>query len=168
MAVALALLASLAAASGGGPAAWLDVPFVRQAENGCGAACIAMVLCYWNGSADPGQVQQGLFEAGAKGVRAEAMENCFRARGYRTYSFRGTWTDLGRHIAKGRPLIVSLGGMGVPLSHYVVVAGIDPERQLVLVNDPAGRKLTKLHRSAFERSWQESDRWTLLALPGAR
>ena len=29
------------------PGVWLDVPFVRQEKNGCGAASIAMVMQYW-------------------------------------------------------------------------------------------------------------------------
>ena len=32
---------------------WLDVPFVKQEKNGCGAASIAMVMQFW-------QRQQGL------------------------------------------------------------------------------------------------------------
>ena len=31
---------------------WLDVPFVKQEKDGCGAASIAMVMQYW-------QAQQG-------------------------------------------------------------------------------------------------------------
>jgi len=34
------------------PSIWLDVPFVKQEKDGCGAASIAMVMQYW-------QLQQG-------------------------------------------------------------------------------------------------------------
>ena len=34
------------------PGVWLDVPFVKQEKDGCGAASIAMVMQYW-------QAQQG-------------------------------------------------------------------------------------------------------------
>ncbi len=29
------------------PGVWLDVPFVKQEKDGCGAASIAMVIQYW-------------------------------------------------------------------------------------------------------------------------
>jgi len=37
---------------------------------------------------------------------------------------------------------------------YVVVAGLDEKRELVLLNDPAQRKLLKEDRSEFEQEWQ--------------
>ena len=41
---------------------------------------------------------------------------------------------------------------GAPL-HYVVVTGLDQEQGMVMVNDPAQRKLLKQDRSAFEGEW---------------
>jgi hypothetical protein len=32
---------------------WLDIPFVKQQKNGCGAASIAMVMGYWQGQPGP-------------------------------------------------------------------------------------------------------------------
>jgi len=29
------------------PGVWLDIPFVKQEKDGCGAASIAMVMQYW-------------------------------------------------------------------------------------------------------------------------
>ena len=49
-AVAIALLALAGAVGTWGQAAsaiWLDVPFVAQPREGCGAASIAMVMQYW-------------------------------------------------------------------------------------------------------------------------
>jgi hypothetical protein len=70
-----------------------------------------------------------------------------------------------QHIEKGRPLIVALRpGSNTPL-HYAVVAGIDPSEEIVLLNDPARRKLMKEHRRRFESQWSDAKRWTLLALP---
>ena len=138
------------------PAAlWLDVPFVKQGKNGCGPATIAMVLAYWRGGeieARPGSGQE---------MYASEMERSFREAGFRVFAFPGDWSDLEQHLAKGRPLIVCLGKS----RHYVVVTGLDPERELISVNDPAQRKLLQLHRKAFEQDWSGSGRWTLLALP---
>jgi len=161
--MALALVAAMAAA-------WLDVPVVQQSGNGCGVACVLMVLRYWDANAPPAprDVEDALLSSKDGGTSAAAMEEFFRKRGYESYAFRGVWTDLEQHISRGRPLIVSLGRGGDALAHFVVVAGVDTQSGLVLVNDPAGTKLAKLHRATFEKNWEESGRWTLLALPGKK
>jgi len=151
---------------------WLDVPFVRQEKNGCGAASVAMVMQYWlkqqgrstSESADADEIHRALYEPAAGGVHASAMERYFQQNGFRTFSFRGEWKDLQDHLRKGRPLIVALkpSGDGASL-HYVVVAGLDSRAGIVLLNDPARRKLLKQDRSDFEKQW--SNKWTLLALP---
>ena len=90
---------------------WLDVPFVRQDKDGCGAASIAMVMQYWlkqqdrpdNGSADAEQIKRALFDPGARGIYASKMEAYFQQHGFQTFSFRGEWKDLQQHLVKGRP-----------------------------------------------------------------
>jgi ABC-type bacteriocin/lantibiotic exporter with double-glycine peptidase domain len=154
------------------PGVWLDVPFIFQEKDGCGAASVAMVIDYWlaqqGGSAHPNaaQIQRELHSDRTHGIYASNIERYFRQNGYATFAFAGEWSDLKQHLQKGRPLIVALkpGSMG-PL-HYVVVAGFDQERQLVLLNDPAQRKLLKEDRSRFEQEWKGAGHWTLLALPG--
>jgi ABC-type bacteriocin/lantibiotic exporter with double-glycine peptidase domain len=95
------------------------------------------------------------------------MELYLQRHGYRTFAFRGEWEDLKRHLEKGRPLIVALKpGAKLPL-HYVVVTGLDWNQGLVLVNDPAQRKLLKEERSRFDRDWNGAQRWMLLAVPQA-
>jgi predicted double-glycine peptidase len=154
---------------------WLDVPFVKQEKNGCGAASIAMVMQFWEGQqgrmrsadADAVKIQRALFSDAAHGIYASDAERYFQQNGYRTFVFRGEWADLRQHLEKGRPLIVALKpGSSAPL-HYVVVTGLDWEHGLVLMNDPAMRKLLKEDRSRFEREWNAAGSWTLLALPHA-
>ncbi|HEX8984801.1 MAG TPA: C39 family peptidase [Bryobacteraceae bacterium] len=150
---------------------WLDVPFVRQEQNGCGSAAVSMLIDYWRAhgapvdaaAADARAIQRSLYSAEASGIYASGLKAYLERSGFRAFTFRGTWRDLGEHLAKGRPLIVSLGRSRL---HYVVVAGIDNERGIVLVNDPAQRKLMKLDRAGFDRDWNE--RWTLLAVPRER
>jgi ABC-type bacteriocin/lantibiotic exporter with double-glycine peptidase domain len=156
------------------PGVWLDVPFVKQEKDGCGAASIAMVMQYWQyqlGAAvsqdsDPIQIQHVLYSAKIHGIYASDMERYFREKGFRTFTIRGEWEDLKQHLDKGRPLIVALkpAGGGAPL-HYVVVTGLDQEQGIVMVNDPAQRKLLKQDRSAFEQEWSAAEKWTLLAMP---
>ena len=153
------------------PGVWLDVPFVKQEKDGCGAASIAMVMQYWqaqqgqspNRASDATQIQRALYSAKAHGIYASDMERYFREQGFRTFTIRGEWEDLQQHLAKGRPLIVALKPAGGGALHYVVVAGLGPET--VMVNDPAQRKLLQQDRSSFEQEWSAAGKWTLLALP---
>ncbi len=164
-------LASIVAASGP-PGIWLDVPFVKQEKNGCGAASISMVMQYWirdknpalTERSDPLLIQRALLPSGANGIRASAMKKYLEESGFQTFAFRGEWSDLREHLSKGRPLIVCLKQSGGAL-HYVVVAGLDWEHDFVFVNDPANRKLAKLGRTDFEKDWSATRNWTLLALP---
>ncbi|PYX83626.1 MAG: hypothetical protein DMG70_09535 [Acidobacteria bacterium] len=166
----LLLGGALLAADRGG--VWLDVPFITQEKNGCGAASIAMVMQYWQRQrqalqplADAEQIQRSLYASEARGIYASDLEHYFQRHGFRAFAFRGEWNDLKEHLEKGRPLIVALKPeWGAPL-HYVVVAGLDEQHGIVLKNDPAERKLLKQDRSNFEKAWKAAGNWTLLALP---
>jgi uncharacterized protein YvpB len=153
---------------------WLDVPFIRQTPEGCGAASIAMVMQYWDAqrsrssdaAADSDAILQALYSQKGRGIYASKMESYLREHNYQTYSVRGEWNDLEQHISKGRPLIVALQPKQRSRTlHYVVVAGVDSAEQQVMFNDPAGRKLEKLDRATFEQQWKATGYWTLLALP---
>lgn len=154
-------------------ALWIDVPFVRQEHNGCGAATIAMLMQYWQRQqgypqaefADATQIQRALYSDQAHGIYASSMERYFGEHGFRTFAFQGTWSDLKLQIEKGRPLIIALKPRSGRELHYLVVVGVDEARKLVLVNDPAERKLLEREWQQFEGEWKASNYWTLLALP---
>jgi predicted double-glycine peptidase len=167
----ISLYAGVLAAEIGG--VWLDVPFVKQDRDGCGAASIAMVMQYWqrqndqpaNPNIESGSIVQALDSRAAHGIRASDMVRYFEQNGYRAFAYAGDWQDLAHQLKKGRPLIAALrAGSGKSL-HFVVVAGVDDEHQIVLMNDPAQRKLLKDDRVSFERKWKGSGYWTLLAVP---
>lgn len=151
---------------------WLDVPFVAQVGNGCGPACVSMVMKYWAAAlhrdagqnADEAVIRKRLNSANAKGVAAGEITRYFGSHGFRAYSFEGEWSDLEHHLAKGRPLIVAVE-QGSDTFHYLLIAGIDSARDVLIVNDPARRKLLELKRSSFEKAWRRCGRWTLLAVP---
>jgi tetratricopeptide (TPR) repeat protein len=149
-------------------ALWIDVPFIQQDKNGCGSASIWMVMMYWQPDAvvNVDEIQRQLYSQEAGGIHAKDMARYFESQGYRTFAFQGDWADLKEHVSKGRPLIVCLerNRSGVPL-HYVVVAGVDDIQNLVLVNDPAQRKLLSMSRVEFEQAWRATGNWTLLAVP---
>lgn len=166
------VLAWCTVAVAGASGLWLDVPFVHQEKDGCGSASLAMVLRYWQGKnipvaqerADPAGIQRELYARKPRGIYAVDMERYLRESGFDAYAFRGDWSDVRSHLAKGRPLIAGLKLKGAP-AHYVVIAGVDAENSAVLVNDPERGKLLHIERTEFEKAWQGTRNWTLLALP---
>jgi predicted double-glycine peptidase len=153
------------------PGIWLDVPFVKQVKEGCGAASIAMVMQYWAvkqnrdpQSVDPTQIYDTLYSKKGHGIYASDVESYFKDHGFLTFAFKGETADLKDHLQKGRPLMVALKPGKAPL-HYVVVTGLDEDNHLVIVNDPAQRKLLKRDQTSFDREWNAAGKWTLLALP---
>jgi ABC-type bacteriocin/lantibiotic exporter with double-glycine peptidase domain len=153
---------------------WLDVPFVKQSEDGCGSAAISMVLEYWNAHgarvdprrADAAAIQKQLYSPKARGIFASDMESYLKASGFRVFPLDGEWNDLEEQLKQGRPLIVSIqpGNAKTPL-HYAVVAGIDWQNGAVFINDPRRGKLLRIARAEFEREWRPNRNWMLLAVP---
>jgi ABC-type bacteriocin/lantibiotic exporter with double-glycine peptidase domain len=153
---------------------WLDVPFVKQTEDGCGSASISMVLQYWNAHgaridrqrADSARIQNQLYSKKGRGIYASVMEGYLKESGFRVFLLDGEWKDLEEQLKQGRPLIVSVqpGNAKAPL-HYVVVTGIDWQSGAVFINDPARGKLLRIERAEFEKEWRPNHNWMLLAVP---
>ena len=94
------------------------------------------------------------------------MRDYFEKSGYHAFAFQGKWEDLENHIKQGRPLIVSLRASAPSRAlHYVVVVGIDPERNNLFLHDPAQQKMLRISRQGFESEWNPTHNWTLLAVP---
>ncbi len=167
-----------AAIQGGTDGVWLDVPFVAQTKDGCGAATLSMVMQYWahqekrsaEPAADAQRILEALYAKRAHGIYASAMVEYLKAHGYRAFAFTGDWAMVADHLQHGRPLIAAVRPEGSRALHYVVVAGVEPDRRIVLVNDPEQRKLMKVNEAEFEHEWKATGHWTLLAVPaeGAR
>ncbi|HXM92638.1 MAG TPA: C39 family peptidase [Candidatus Dormibacteraeota bacterium] len=153
---------------------WLDVPFVKQAEDGCGSAAISMVLQYWSSHgaqvfserADAATIQRRLYSRKVRGIYASDLESYLIESGFRVFPLHGEWKDLREQLVRGRPLIVSLqpGNFKAPL-HYVVVTGIDWQKAAVFINDPVRGKLLRIERADFEKEWRSNFNWMLLTLP---
>jgi ABC-type bacteriocin/lantibiotic exporter with double-glycine peptidase domain len=145
---------------------WIDIPFVQQTENGCGSAVAWMVLEYWSPGSTLDEIHRALYSTEKNGVSTRDMQRFFGDRDFKTWSFAGEWTDLEHHLSLGRPIIVGLkSGRHTRLIHFVTVTGFDNNRNVVLLNDPAGRKLQKMDRSDFEQQWRLTDNWSLLVVP---
>jgi predicted double-glycine peptidase len=147
---------------------WLDVPFVRQEANGCGAASLAMIVDYWRAhgmtpaAADVRDIHRQLYVPQRKGIPADAIQRYLEDHAFSVFAFSGQWADLRHHVDQGRPLIVAMK-VGADSFHYAVVSGASDTT--VALNDPADRKLRRYSRADFEKKWLAAGQWTLLAVP---
>lgn len=156
------------------PAAlWVDVPFVRQPKDGCGAASISMVMQYWSAeqgtaaspASDVTRIQNELYSPREHGIASSSVQSYLQRHGFLAFTVNGTWNDLQQQLEKGRPLIAALKPQGQTELHYVVIDGIDLVHALVMINDPAERKLLTQERAGFEKAWSATHNWMLLAVP---
>ncbi len=132
-----------------------------------------MVMEYWatqqgmaaGPESDVTLIQRQLYSPRAHGITAASMEDYLRRHGFLTFALNGRWSDLEEQLSKGRPLIAALKPLGQAELHYVVIDGIDPLHSLVMMNDPAERKLLSEERAEFEKEWRATHNWMLLAVP---
>src|SRR5262250_2259667 len=82
------------------PGIWLDVPFIQQEKEGCGAASIAMVMQYWakqqkqtTDNIDAVGIQRALYSKEGHGIYASDVERYLQSHGFRTFTFKGEQTD---------------------------------------------------------------------------
>lgn len=152
---------------------WIDVPFVHEPREGCGAASLSMLMQYWahqqNASLAQGsgvdQIKDELYSPKDHGIPASSMQHFLQQHGFQVFTLHGTWNDLEQQLQKGRPLIAAIRPQGQAELHYVVIDGVDSSRGLVTMNDPAERKLLSEERALFEKDWSATRNWILLAVP---
>jgi predicted double-glycine peptidase len=168
LSVVCALPAAIAAEASSAP---LPVPHFRQEKNGCGAASVAMVMHYWAGyfgaelppPKAAGEVYRELYDAERKGVRFIDMKRYLEGAGFQAFALHGQWRDLEQHLAKGRPVIVSLSKKRLKGMHFAVLSGLDARH--AWLNDPTKKRTRCLKRGEFEKEWANADHWMLLATP---
>jgi ABC-type bacteriocin/lantibiotic exporter with double-glycine peptidase domain len=141
-----------------------DVRPVRQEGRAdCGPAALAMLLGAWEVQADPREIAATASEP-EDGVRAGDLRDFARRRGLRAFLVEGELADLDRELSLGRPVLVGLlqPHVGGARTHYVVVAGLNPERGLVAMLDPA-RGWRGDDVGGFLREWEPAGRLALVA-----
>lgn len=142
----------------------LDVPYLPQTEALCGGAAAAMVMRYWGARDIYADAFASLVERAAKGIRAASLVSALEERTWTAIAGPGDAMRAQQQLDRGRPVIALLEDRPGTF-HYVVVVGW--ARGKVIVHDPARAPFRVLDEAAFDRAWQQSDRWMLVALPPA-
>jgi len=143
----------------------LDVPYVPQSEALCGGAAIAMVLRYWGEPAVLAEDFATLVEPGGAGIRADALVEAVRARGWTALPVTGTPAVVQEHLARGRP-VVTLLEVSTGAHHYVVLTAW--ANGGVILHDPAVAPFRAVGEQAFDAAWAGAGRWAILILPRGR
>ncbi|HEX9204009.1 MAG TPA: papain-like cysteine protease family protein [Vicinamibacteria bacterium] len=144
----------------------LDVPFVAQEKDTCGAASLAMVLRYWDAPVSHDEIAAALVQPELHGALGSRLGAFARARGFTAIAYAGETRQLREMVAKGRPLIVAWQ-IAPGRFHNVVVVGVDRSGN-VMVNDPAVGAGRAVAAAVFEKRWAGAARWTLLVQPADR
>jgi tetratricopeptide (TPR) repeat protein len=140
-------------------AAALNVPFVPQEKDTCGAAALAMVLAYWGQPVAHDDIAGALLKKELRGIPGSELARFARERGLTATAYKGDLGHLRTFVERGRPLIVAWD-MGRGRFHDVVVVGFEGDD--VVVNDPARGPSRREDAQTFERRWSGAGHWTLL------
>ncbi len=144
----------------------LQVPFVPQEKDTCGAAALAMVMSYWGQDASHDAIAGALVEKELQGIRGSRLAGFAREKGMVAIAFAGDLVILRDHLAKGRPLVLAIDA-GHGRLHDVVAVGFDETREEVIVHDPARGADRRIAARELEKKWARSGHWALLVQPAA-
>lgn len=144
---------------------FIDVPFIKQEKNLCGAASLAMVLRYWGENISQYFIADRIYDKSKKGIESEALRSFAEEKGFLAFIYQGEIENIKESIKKGRPLIVAVSADALSGFHYLVIVGFDEDRSLIVANDPYSEKLKEMESEEFIKRWKESNSWTLLVLP---
>ena len=140
----------------------LAVPYLPQTDALCGGAAAAMVFRYWGDvHADIKQFTP-LVNKHAGGIANDVLVKAVEARGWRAVVAPGSIDQLSQQIRSRHPVVILVADRG-PLSHYLVVTGIQPGA--IIVHDPAWGPSRRLLFADLMRMWRPTDFWSMVILP---
>ena len=148
--------------SGGDPLVVLDVPYVPQSEDMCGAAAVTMAFRYWGATDVRMSDFEPLVARDGSGIAASDLLRATLEMGWEAVPFTGDLNAVSDQIGRGRP-VIALIAVGGGRFHYVTVVG--RLEKAVVYHDPAVSPYQMMDTLDFKTAWAESGYWTLLVLP---
>jgi hypothetical protein len=146
-----------------------QVPFHLQDDFLCGPATLAMAF---NAAGVPATVESltpMVYLPGRKGSLQPEMLGATRRHGLVAYTPPPQMEAVLRELAAGTPVIVllNLSVKLMPVWHYAVLIGYDLDKREVIVRS-AKKPRDEWSFGFLEFFWQDSNYWSLLALPPGR
>ena len=146
----------------------LDVPFFPDKTDQCGPSALASILSFWGRAVEPAALKKEIYLAHLKGSLPIDLLLAAKKRGFEARLYGGSIDDLKSELGKGHPLVayINRGFNLFPIGHYVVVCGYDEPRRGFFIHSGLSKNRFMSYRS-FLRSWNKTQRSTLLILPPA-
>jgi len=142
-------------------------PFYPQEKYQCGPASLAMVLGASDVPVDPDELASRIYLPGRRGSLQLELVAAARQYGRIPYLIEGTLPALIAEITAGRPVLVlqNLGVEFIPVYHYAVVIGAQPDNTIVLRSGTDERLI--MAADDFLETWIRARSWGFILLePG--
>lgn len=170
---ALAVVALLAACAAGPQTQRLQrehaavelagVPFFPQEAYQCGPAALATVLAAAGVDVSPAALVDEVYVPARRGSLRAEMLAAVRRRGHLPVLLDAQIDAALRELHAGRPVLVlqNLGAGPLPVWHYAVLIGFDPQTQRFILRSGRERRLM-LPARRFLETWDRGGRWMLV------
>jgi ABC-type bacteriocin/lantibiotic exporter with double-glycine peptidase domain len=143
-----------------------QVPFYPQTQYQCGPASLATVLNYWGRHVTPEQIAQEIYRPQMRGTLSLDLWRYAKTQDFQASVQQGSWEFLEMQVSRERPIIAFLnfGFREVPLGHFLVVVGVDPDDKNVIAYSGADKN-QRIPFDRFKAAWEKTNYWSLLIEP---
>ncbi|MAL95519.1 MAG: hypothetical protein CME40_10615 [Haliea sp.] len=143
-----------------------SVPFFPQADYQCGPAALATVLVHTGVDTDADALVPQVYLPGREGsLQPELLAASRRAKRI-PWQLEGGSEALFAELAAGNPVLVlqNLGVAALPVWHYAVVVGFEPDTRRVILRSGRERRREEPW-GRFLASWNRGELWAMVAMP---
>lgn len=143
-----------------------DVPVRQWGDNSCGSGALSTVLNHYGDPVTESELDVRLDKGRNGGVVSIDLLLEARSRGFAAELLPGSATVVERTLREGKPVMLMLRVLDLPrrsrdLFHYIVLDGIDLERDLVRMQWGRG-KPRWASLASIERAWSATGRATIV------
>jgi len=141
-------------------------PFYPQSRYQCGPASLATVLNASGLDIDPDKLADEVYLPGRKGTLQVEMTAAVRRNGRVPYETGNKLQLIIDQLNDGLPVLVllNLGLKVMPIYHYAVVIGYEPDSDAVIMRSGVDYRLL-MSRQRFLSAWRKAGNWALTVLP---
>lgn len=142
------------------------VPFYPQEAYQCGPASLAAVLNYWGKAVTPDEIAAAIYSPRLKGTLSLDMWQYARAQNLAADMRQGSLEDMRSYLEQHIPVIafLNLGYRWLPVGHFVVVVGLDPDARSVITYSGTEQN-SRISYDRFLEAWQKTKFWALVVRP---
>lgn len=144
-----------------------SVPFIKQKENHCGPASLAMLLNHRNVPVQVDALAQQMYTPLKAGTFQTDIISATRRQGMMPIQVNSV-ENLLKELAAGNPVLVfqNLGLKKIPKWHYAVATGYDLTKPDIILHTGADKN-RRTDMRVFEHSWALGNYWAVTVLaPG--